>query len=393
MKLPKSSTPAARLVTGALCLALSLGATAHANIVHDDDNLLAYEGFDYDVGGSLTFGNLEGGFGWAAPWRVTSAGSQGLSAPIQEGTLEYTDAEGNRLVTSGNHAYGSGAIRGDFASSSLNIARELADPLGSEPGSVYYISFLAQRVGPELDPEDPVFEGDYPYGDNLYPRNAGIRLMGPPDTGQFGGNALDALIGTPSYFGDGSAAPTNDWKFNSEVTSIRTGVLMHEQTSLVVARIERNVVEGEITDDEGNPATATGDRVTFWVNPSLEAEIDEDGLTEDILRGNGLPFHIPVGRIGVEAGDADFPDDGRPEAHIIFDEIRVGTTYASVTPYTTDGEVTWYGYTVVDGWADTGDWMGQLYVGHDPWVYNPAVGWTYVADVHETGAWMFVPIP
>ncbi len=392
MKLSKSSTPAGRLLAGGLCLAVALGAPAHANIIHDDDNLLAYEGFDYEPGSNLTFGTLMGGFGWAAPWRVTSAGSQGLVAPIQEGSLEYTDAEGNMLVTSGNHAYGSGAARGDFGSSSLNIARELEEQLGSEPGSVYYISFLAQRVGPELDPEDPVFEGNFPFGDNLYPRNAGIRLMGPPDTSQFGGNALDALIGTPSFFGDGSAAPINDWKFNSENTSIRTGVLMHEQVSLAVARIERNIVEVESTDGEGNPVTLTGDRVTFWINPSLEAEIDADGLTADIMDGDD-PFNIPVARIGVEAGDADFPDDGRPEAHIIFDEIRVGTTYASVTPYTTDGVATWNGYPVVDGWADTGDWMEQLYVGHDPWIYNPAVGWTYVDGVDATGGWMFVPKP
>lgn len=57
--------------------------------------------------------------------------------------------------------------------------------------------------------------------------------------------------------------------------------------------------------------------------------------------------------------------------------------------------VTWAGYTVDEsGYADTGDWMGMVYVTNDPWIYVYDLG-KYVhiptEAVSESGAWIYTP--
>ncbi len=50
-------------------------------------------------------------------------------------------------------------------------------------------------------------------------------------------------------------------------------------------------------------------------------------------------------------------------------------------------------YPVSAGWADTGDWLGHLWVEPAPWTYSPSIGWIYVAEAtnSESGAWVFAP--
>lgn len=50
----------------------------------------------------------------------------------------------------------------------------------------------------------------------------------------------------------------------------------------------------------------------------------------------------------------------------------------------------WAAYPRVDGWIDTGAWMGFLYVDRSPWVYSSTYGrWLYVVEDHifPEGAW------
>jgi hypothetical protein len=59
------------------------------------------------------------------------------------------------------------------------------------------------------------------------------------------------------------------------------------------------------------------------------------------------------------------------------------------------GEGTWAGYIVEDEYADTGDFLGLVYVGDAPWVYSMDMGkWLYLpeATITSPGAWMFVPL-
>lgn len=56
--------------------------------------------------------------------------------------------------------------------------------------------------------------------------------------------------------------------------------------------------------------------------------------------------------------------------------------------------VFWNGFAVsFDGWVDTGSWMGQLNVAHDPWVYSTRLNnWLYMPEdsVQAEGGWSFI---
>ena len=58
-------------------------------------------------------------------------------------------------------------------------------------------------------------------------------------------------------------------------------------------------------------------------------------------------------------------------------------------------ETTWNGYPVTDdGFADTGAFMGKVFVEQAPWVYSYAFGkWFYLPDgtSDPDGAWAFFP--
>lgn len=375
-----NSISARRLAALIAGIPFALAPALSAQLVHDNPNLLAYEGFNYSVGQDLI--GQSGGEGWGAPWDVTHSQSVGLDVPIQEGSLSYTDMMGNHLYTTGNFAYAAGGEHDTENTGNLFIARELAAEMSSEAGDVYYISFLAQRAGEPMDPDDPKWdevEGGYPWGENLYPRNTGVRLLSPPDDSEFGGNDLNALIGTGSAHEE--RAPLNDWKFVSEDAALHTGELMHTQVHLVVVRIERNVVEAGETTDEG---ATTGDRATIWVNPVLDVEDEESAMTADVMDGEDA-YHIPVGRLGIEAGNSS---DTRNKGELYIDEIRVGTTYAAVTPYR---EGFWHGYEIgARGWVNTGNLMGPLNVDFAPWIYSSRIGWIYEGPIDANGGWIFI---
>ena len=58
---------------------------------------------------------------------------------------------------------------------------------------------------------------------------------------------------------------------------------------------------------------------------------------------------------------------------------------------------TWAGFPVdSDNWTDTGDFLGWLFVGSAPWLYNLTLdGWMYVREeaVTDSGAWTYVVRP
>lgn len=55
---------------------------------------------------------------------------------------------------------------------------------------------------------------------------------------------------------------------------------------------------------------------------------------------------------------------------------------------------TYLGYTIVDDWIDTGEWMGLLWVKSAPWLYQTSLGWIWMAEDSYSpgvGSWIFVP--
>lgn len=57
------------------------------------------------------------------------------------------------------------------------------------------------------------------------------------------------------------------------------------------------------------------------------------------------------------------------------------------------GPATWAGFEIVDGWVDTGAFMGSLYVESAPWVYSlDLADYIYLPEEHvgEAGAWSYI---
>jgi endo-1,4-beta-xylanase len=52
----------------------------------------------------------------------------------------------------------------------------------------------------------------------------------------------------------------------------------------------------------------------------------------------------------------------------------------------------WHGFDVTDNWADTGDWLGRVYVGFNPWIYvEDSDSWIYMPNSYDVnGAWGYI---
>jgi ferric-dicitrate binding protein FerR (iron transport regulator) len=107
------------------------------------DGLLAYEGFDYHDPNGLEAGTAAGGFGWVGPW------TPGFARPTVEG-------DPNRLalnVKEGLTRPGAAAVGGSFDYRGFaKYFRRLATPVRLDADGIYYLSFLFRREGPPADP-------------------------------------------------------------------------------------------------------------------------------------------------------------------------------------------------------------------------------------------------
>jgi hypothetical protein len=121
----------------------------------------------------------------------------------------------------------------------------------------------------------------------------------------------------------------------------------------VVEAGSNNLVVYSINFDRGDARTA----IEVWINPVLGAGTPTPTVSFDV--GDLIQFD------DVEMS-LYFSEDG------LMDEIRFGESFADVTPIVGGGGDD-YGpfneYDIVDGYADTGDWMGMVYVLTYPWVW------------------------
>jgi hypothetical protein len=75
----------------------------------------------------------------------------------------------------------------------------------------------------------------------------------------------------------------------------------------------------------------------------------------------------------------------------LIDDIYMTLGACLSDPRTGDSCEIWCEYPVVDGHADTGSWLGWLYVATEPWVYSYVLdGWLYVPDCPDAaGGWVY----
>jgi hypothetical protein len=338
-----------------------------------------YEGFtDYPAESSVLA--QSGGTGFTGIWspRSTLTGSGGSipgesSAIVKAESLSYSDGE-RSLVTNGGRLF----LTGEFGSANLarTVDLDALPHTGEDPklGKRTYLSFLARREGEPADPSNPVFGGNYPWGDNLYPRAAGVNLFSDND-----GDILALLIGNQSNKSDDVWRITGEDIYGDERRDARSTVPFGsgEATHLIVMRI-----------DHGGGGWH-GDRLRVWVDPLLASEAaNQPPLTFDWTQRDD-PLYVQPAFLGLEAGDGS---GNRPHAELSFDEFRIGDSWESVTPHT--GGDNKYGRPLThDGFLATGEgFLGWLSTTDTPWSYSWSLqSWVYLPGelTSDAGTWFY----
>jgi hypothetical protein len=340
-----------------------------------------YEGFaDYPVGTDLI--GQDGGTGFSSPWNsrlvLLNSGPSapiGVAAVIHESSLFYQDGTHQLIVTGGSLVL-------DGSGGSAQIARAIdPDALphpGPDPktGKTTYLSFLGERRGEAADPDDPVYGGNYPYGDNLYPRAAGTNLFGDDN-----GDAIQLLVGNPSN------EPDDFWRLRGQDLDGRSKDPRSDQpfgqgsgADLVVIRI-----------DHGGGADGA-DRLFMYVNPVLSSEAANTDRVVADWETRDDPLYMQPRWLGLEAGNGD---EFRPAAVYAFDEFRIGSSWEDVTPHIP--VETWAGYPLQAGnTVFLEESLGWLQVDPDSnWVYSYSMGgWIFLTEdqaVMPDGFWLYAP--
>ncbi len=315
-----------RRLIPAICSVALLGTISQVS-----GSIIAYEGFNYTVG-SQSVGRTgvvpgwNGGIGWAGPWEDTApdpndafvnpASSTDLAvSDILAGSLSYTDSVGHVLVTSGNMLHNSGTN----AAATSRPARNLAAFVITN-GTTTWMSFLGKRTG-DISPT------------GFYDRGANFSLF---NTNTWGTNTSGRLA-----FGESSGTATGQSNDTWGVVPLGTGSL-RRQSSLMFTNLALVVVRIDHHDDD-DPTTTTAstndfDDLYIWLNPTnLAVQPDISLAFTNILstetNATGVPTGIDMAfnRVVMFGGN---PNASNPGAEWLFDELRIGTTYADVVPFT-----------------------------------------------------------
>lgn len=306
-----------------------------------------YDGFsDYADGPDIL--TTSGGFGFAGSWGPRDAvipGGGGAGVPtanslqLLPSSLSYIDTGGRKLQTSGGSMFLTGVDGNAHVARTYDLAAipHPNDP-GANPdifppvGATTYISFLAKRSGPAADPSDPVYGGNYPWGDNLYPRVAGVNFWSND-----GDDTSDDAV--PLHIGNLSNQQDDVWQLRGQDLDNQNPPPMTDQpfgegelTYFVLFKIDHSAGDGG-----GGPGQPGGDRMSFYLNPQLAGEgLNTPDLVEN-WEARDDPLYLPGHWLSVEVGNAS---SNRPFSEFTFDEFRIGNTWADVTPFTVVPEPT-----------------------------------------------------
>jgi autotransporter-associated beta strand protein len=292
----RRSTANCRFAILLFCLALlaALAPSARAT-------LLVYEGFDYTNGTFITGGN--GGVGWTNAWSAGNNTTTNLT-----GSLSYADGLGNILITSGGRLFLTGA------NGNGTPQRDFALSRGTD-NTTTWLSVLLVRTGPALNVTT-----------NIYPRGANVSFY----------NAVGAGSTEIWDVGNMSNANTNLLSLmrGTTVAAYRPSTnppTPYNQVNFAVVRIDHK---------------AGNDYVWMWANPLLNVEPDTNSPSCQTLG----EFDNTFNRCRPFAGNNN-NTVGQPFAEMQMDELRIGDTYADVSPFISGHgkPATWQG-------AVSGDW-------------------------------------
>ena len=255
--------------------------------------LYVYEGFDYAIGPD-GLGGQSGGTGFSGAWDDVANDGE-IVAP----TLSYTDSGGRMLTTSGNMA------RMDGSASGTSVNFRSIDSTQYASATTLYLSFLGQKeltgTGSPLDSRAVNF---------AFFSNASERVSVGHGTnapaGGFGGEYRWGMF-TGGGGNNGQVGDLTNGHYSS--TGIQNAVF-------AVLRIDLN-------------ANGVNEALRLYINPSLDAE-------------PAVPSAIVIDTRDIATVMSDLnrfrPFGGNTTASgtgiLNLDEIRLGSTWGDVTPFT-----------------------------------------------------------
>jgi hypothetical protein len=232
--------------------------------------LLVYEGFDYEAGANVV--GQTGGDGWEDPWVLNA----GTSSP----TTDAASLESGLLQTAGGAASWTGSDRTRITRNTVDLSDYY------DVGDTLYASFLASNTGSY---EYKYFFGDVGGGDGI-----------GWSTSHWSGSQWTAHTGA----GGGLDADPND---EVETTPVSSSVDASDMNLFVMQFTVTAVASGEARTVDLN----------YWINP------------ESLGGAAPAPDASFTGvSVNLDADETYFSED--PGAFL--DEIRIGTTFADVTP-------------------------------------------------------------
>jgi hypothetical protein len=277
--------------------------------------VLAYDGFIYPAGDSLTNSSAlgdGGSFGWGGRW----VGSSTANATNYSNNLGYTDPQGNTLITNGGSVV-IGVLGGISANSQPSRSFNFGTLAGNTysgltgPGT-YWFSFTMQWIGPVTAVSTT---NQYGRKGDLYFR-AGVNTNAPSS-----GTALYS-VGSPNA-GNRIGTPYDTWSTwtgnDAPNGTQNTGLAATDSNPLnsptfVLARI----------DLDGGSGADTVYTWFNWTNLNVEPPISAANTTNDTANEDGLNnLHL----------DANGGSATGTNTVLFFDEFRLGDTFADVTPH------------------------------------------------------------
>lgn len=273
--------------------------------------LLAYEGFEYNVG--ETFLGASGGSGFSQAWQTNSTNPN--NALTKAGSLSYTDGFGNSLQTSGGRGAftGNGTATGDNTGGTTGNAqpfRGLTTTRGyGTDAATTWVSFLAVRTGKPFAYSDA--GGNVSYG-----RAAGLQF--------FNTNTEQLTMGRASQNSETDTSLPNDtWAIYNRGAAGQTVASTIALTDLVFVTMRIDHLTG--ANNPGN------DVAYLWFNHAnltLEPNI-ADALQISASQFAASDRDYNFNRIRLFAG-SDNTTVGYGSEEI--DEIRIGENYSDVAP-------------------------------------------------------------
>jgi hypothetical protein len=243
--------------------------------------LIVYEGFEYADGTNLR--TQTGGFGWSGAWTNTGSATETATTP----GLTYPN-----LAVLGNKGTLAGQQTTSANGNNAFILRDTATTFGTD-GTTLWLSFIGQRTGNKSAGGTPTPPSNY---QRVY------------SLGLFNGTTEQASVG------ELSADTADVWCWNRDTTvanSVHTTVPLDTQVFALI-RIDFG-------------AGTNVDNAYLWLNHDLSLGEPSIGTANASFIGDDLTFN----RIRMTVGGSQ-NSGATLAASGLFDEIRVGDTFADV---------------------------------------------------------------